>query len=77
MFGRKRKPRSLFRRLIYFILLASGSGAGAGIGGWAFKDHPAVKALLAVVAGDADQDDASAVEKTLVGDVTGLIKQGP
>ncbi len=77
MFGRKKKPRSLFKRLIYFILLASGSGAGAGIGGWALSDHPTVKALLAVVAGDADKDDASAVEKSLVGEVTGLIKSAP
>ena len=76
MFGRsKKKPRSLLRRLAYFILLLSGSGAG--IGGWALKDHPTVKALLTLVAGDADKVDAGDVEKSLVGDVVGLVKKGP
>jgi hypothetical protein len=76
MFGRsKKKPRSLFRRLAYFVLLLSGSGVG--IGGWALKDHPTVKALLTVVAGDAGKDDVSDVEKSLVGEVAGLVKKGP
>lgn len=75
MFGRKKKSGSLFKRLIYFILLASGSGAG--IGGWALKDHPTVKAILAIVAGDAEKDDPSSVEKSLVGEVTDLIKSAP
>ena len=44
MFGRKKKKQSLFRRLIYFVLLIS--GGGAGIGGYAFKDHPTVQATL-------------------------------
>ena len=76
MFGRrKKKPRSLLRRLAYFVLLLSGSGAG--IGGWALKDHPTVKAFLSLVAGDAGKDDASDVEKSLVGEVVGLVKAGP
>jgi hypothetical protein len=76
MFGRsKKKPRSFLRRLAYFVLLLSGSGAG--IGGWALKDHPTVKALLTLVAGDAGKDDASDVEKSLVGEVVGLVKKGP
>lgn len=76
MFGRsKKKPRSLLRRLAYFVLLLSGSGAG--IGGWALKDHPTVKAILTFVAGDAGKDDASDVEKSLVGEVVGLVKKGP
>src|SRR5690242_14897641 len=46
----RRKPRSMLRRLVYFMLmLATGSGAGAG--GWAFKDHPRVRALLGMVLG--------------------------
>jgi hypothetical protein len=76
MFGkRKKKPRSLLRRLAYFVLLVSGSGAG--IGGWALKDHPTVKALLTAVAGDSGTGDASDVEKSLVGEVAGLVKAGP
>ncbi len=77
MFGRKRKSGSLFKRLLYFILLATGSGAG--IGGWALKDHPAVQALLTAVAGDADGDNPAGVEKVLVGDVADLLnkKKGP
>ena len=73
MFGRKKKSRSLFKRLIYFVLLASGSGAG--IGGWALKDHPAVKALLAAVTGSPDDDNPSDVEKALVGDVADLLSK--
>ena len=75
MFGRKKKKPSLFRRLVYFVLLASGSGAG--IGGYALKDHPTVQALLTLVAGDAGKDDASDVEKSLVGDVVDLLQEGP
>jgi hypothetical protein len=76
MFGRsKEKPRSLLRRLAYFVLLLTGSGAG--IGGWALKDHPTVKALLTLVAGDAGKDDVSDVEKSLLGEVAGLVKKGP
>jgi hypothetical protein len=74
MFGRKKKKRSLFKRLIYyFVLLASGSG----IGGWALKDHPAVQALLTLVAGDASKDDPSDVEKALVGEVVDQLKKKP
>jgi len=77
MFGKKKKPRSLFRRLIYFVLLASGSGAG--IGGWALKDHPRVQSLLALVTGDPNDDNPADIEKALVGDVAGLLdkKKGP
>jgi hypothetical protein len=75
MFGRRKKKPSLFKRLIYLFLLASGSGAG--IGGWALKDHPTVKAILTMIAGEPDSADASEVEKSLVGQVTGLIKTAP
>jgi hypothetical protein len=53
------------------------SGSGAGIGGWALKDHPTVKALLTLVAGEAGQGDTSDIEKSLVGEVAGLVKKGP
>ena len=77
MFGKKKKKQSLFRRLVYFVLLASGSGAG--IGGYAFKDHPTVKALLTAVTGNAGKDNPADVEKALVGDVADLLtkKKGP
>jgi hypothetical protein len=75
MFGKKRKQPSLFRRLVYFVLLVS--GGGAGIGGYALKDHPTVQALLALVTGDSDKDSPGGVEKTLVGDVVGVLKKGP
>jgi hypothetical protein len=75
MFGRKKKKQSLFRRLIYFVLLIS--GGGAGIGGYAFKDHPTVQALLNLVAGDSDKDNPSDVEKSLVGDVVDVLKKRP
>ncbi|MFO0892177.1 MAG: hypothetical protein U0790_23945 [Isosphaeraceae bacterium] len=42
--ARQRKPKSLFRRLIYFIVMALTGGAGAG--GFAFKDHPVLQAVL-------------------------------
>ena len=75
MFGTKRKSRSLFRRLIYFVLLATGSGAG--IGGWALKDHPTVQALLTLVTGNPDDDNPAGMEKALVGGVADLLKKGP
>ncbi len=75
MFGRKKKKQSLFRRLIYFVLLAS--GGGAGIGGYAFKDHPTVQALLTLVTGDSGANNPSDVEKSLVGDVVDVLKKRP
>jgi hypothetical protein len=74
MFGRKKAKPSLFKRLFYYlVVLASGSG----IGGWAFKDHPAMQALVTLVAGDASKNKPSDVEKALVGDVADLLKKGP
>lgn len=40
-----RRPKSLFRRLITFVVMVL-TGGGAGVGGWAFKDYPQVRALL-------------------------------
>jgi hypothetical protein len=47
---RKKKPGSLLRRLFYFLLMVL-TGGGAGVGGWAFKDHPRMQALLGVILG--------------------------
>ena len=48
MSRQKRRP-SLFRRLIYFVIvLISGGGAG----GYAFQDHPMVQSLLGVITGN-------------------------
>ena len=74
MFGRKKKKPSLLKRLMYFILLLSGGG---GIGGYAFKDHPMVQALVTAVTGNPAGASPSDVEKSLVGGVADLLKQGP
>ncbi len=75
MFGKKRKQPSLLRRLAYFVLLVS--GGGAGIGGYALKDHPTVQALLTYLAGESGKDIPGEVGKDLVGDVVGALKKGP
>jgi hypothetical protein len=75
MFGRKKKKPSLFKRLIYFLLLASGSGAG--LGGFVFKDHPTVQAFLTLLAGDDGKASAADAEKSLMGGVADLLKKGP
>jgi hypothetical protein len=70
----KSKP-SLLKRLIYFILLVS--GGGAGVGGWAFKDHPVVQAIwTAATSKPADENAAADLDKTLVSDVLGVLKPG-
>lgn len=79
MFGssKKKKP-SLFKRLIYLVVLLSSSG---GVGGWALnlQDHPQVKALLGILS-DAEADgldsiDAKSVEQKVAKAVVGVIKQ--
>jgi hypothetical protein len=74
MFGRKKAKPSLFKRLFYYVVVLA---SGSGIGGWAFKDHPAVQALVTLVAGDASKNNPGDVEKALVGDVADLLKKGP
>jgi hypothetical protein len=46
---RKKRRPSLFRRLVYFLMLLT--GGGAGVGGWVFKDHPMVQAVWTLVTG--------------------------
>jgi hypothetical protein len=52
-----RKKRSLLRRAIYFVLMMV-TGGGAGVGGWALKDHPRLQALIGMVLGGAQKPGA-------------------
>jgi hypothetical protein len=40
------------RRLVYFVVMVL--TGGAGVGGWAFKDHPQMRALLDLVLGKSE-----------------------
>jgi hypothetical protein len=71
--SRKKQKPSLLKRLFY--LLAFFCGSGAGLGGWAFKDHPRAQALWTLVTGKpaAAEDaraDALGLEGSLVREVT-------
>jgi hypothetical protein len=71
MFGaKKRRKPSLFKRLFYLLMVCC--GGGAGVGGWAFKDHPRVQALWTLVTGkpvdagaDAPEGDDSLVSQVV------------
>ncbi len=71
----KRQKPSLLRRLTYLLLLAT--GGGAGIGGYAFKDHPAVQAIWALVMGKPAGDDASPGDGSLLSDALDVLKTKP
>ncbi len=74
MFGSTKKKPSLLRRLIYLIVLISGGG---GVGGWFFKDHPAMQAAWTAVTGQRADEAAKDLDETLkaaVGNVAGVIK---
>jgi hypothetical protein len=70
--SKPRKKPSLIKRLIYFVLLIT--GGGAGVGGWAFKDHPRVQALWTLITGKPADPDAPDIDKTLVTDVVDILK---
>ena len=81
MFGfgssRKKKP-SLFKRLIYLVVLLSSSG---GFGGWALKDYPMVQNLLSQITGEdvatlesLESLDAVAVKKKVASAVVEVIR---
>jgi hypothetical protein len=72
----KKKPRSLFRRLIYFVVMVL-TGGGAGVGGWVFKDHPQIQALFDMVMGKGDEAgaDGTDLKSKLASTVSGLLKQ--
>jgi hypothetical protein len=57
----KKKRTSLFRRLTYFVVMLA-TGGGAGIGGWAFKDHPRMQALLGIVLGKSGAASSEGVD---------------
>jgi hypothetical protein len=70
---RKSRRPSLFRRLVYLVMLLS--GGSAGLGGYLFKDHPRVQALWNAVMGDTSSDRAGRDgESAVVDAVTDLIK---
>jgi hypothetical protein len=67
-----RKPRtSLFRRLLYFVIVLISSG---GAGGYAFHDHPVVQSLLSAIAGQPADGTAPNLDGTLVTDVVDALK---
>jgi hypothetical protein len=70
--ARKSRRPSLFRRLAYLLMLVS--GGGAGVGGWMFKDHPRVQALLAMVTGKPLDDRGDKDLEDPVAAVVDLIK---
>jgi hypothetical protein len=68
---RKKPKQSLFKRLIYLMIL---SGGGAGIGGWTFKDHPRVQALWTLVSGQTADGDTPQLDGSLVTAVIDTLK---
>jgi hypothetical protein len=70
---RKKPKQSLFRRLIYLLMIVS--GGGVGIGGWTFKDHPQVQALWTLVTGQTvDAGDTPKLDGSLVTAVIDTLK---
>jgi hypothetical protein len=69
---RKKPKQSLFRRLIYLLMILS--GGGVGIGGWTFKDHPQVQALWTLVTGQTADGDAPKLDGSLVTAVIDTLK---
>jgi hypothetical protein len=58
---KKRQP-SLGRRLLYFFMLASGSGS---VGGWVFRNHPATQAIWTLVTGKPAAEAARDLDDSL------------
>lgn len=72
------KKNSLFRRVIYLVMMLV-TGGGAGVGGWAFKDHPRIQALIGMVAGKAEDSaaDGSDLKSKLTSVVAGVLQDDP
>jgi hypothetical protein len=71
MFGSRKKKPSLFRRLIYLIVLLSGGG---GVGSYLFKDHPVMQAVWTAFTGKPADEAAKDVDDTLKAAVAGVLK---
>ncbi len=73
-----KKPKSLIRRLVYFVVMLL-TGGGAGVGGWAFKDHPQIHTLLSMVSGKADDSgaDGTDLKSKLTSVVAGVLQDDP
>lgn len=71
--SRRKKP-SLFRRLMYLVVLVT--GGGAGVGGWAFQDHPRMQALWTLITGKPADATATAnpTDESLLKDVVDVLK---
>lgn len=70
--ARKSRRPSLFRRMAYLLMLVS--GGSAGVGGWMFKDHPRVQALLALVTGTQLDDPGGKDSANPVAEVVDLLE---
>lgn len=69
-----RKRKSLFRRFSALVAMLV-TGGGAGLGGWIFKDHPQVQALLATVLSNTGAAaDGTTLEDKLASAVSGVIE---
>jgi hypothetical protein len=55
------------------------TGGGAGVGGWAFKDHPAIRALLGAAApkNSAFKADRADLKSELTSAVAGMLREDP
>jgi len=55
------------------------TGGGAGVGGWALKDHPRIQALIGMVTGKAEEPgaDGSDLKSKLTSAVAGVLHDDP
>ncbi len=70
---RRKERASLFRRVLYFVIVLIGGG-GAGVGGYAFQDHPLVQSLLSMVTGNSASGAGTTLDGSLVTDVVDALK---
>jgi hypothetical protein len=71
--SRQKERASLFRRLWYLAVVLIGGG-GAGVGGWAFQDHPLVQALFGAVTGNSADGAGATADGSLVTQVVDALK---
>ena len=70
---RQKARMSLFKRLLYFVVVLIGGG-GAGVGGWALQDHPLVQSLLGAVTGNSADGAGATLDGSLVTQVVDAIR---